>query len=896
MKGSELRIKAKNNSLGTVQLIPHEKLVGDFPTLFVKEYAHWLHLRSGVVEFRPLTDQWKNCNENWSLQLNNTNTSSILPARISAKNRHGLTFLCDIRSPTVAMFSGQLRALEVPGYIHIHFAPTKTPEVMAELPRYRLSFVINAAHKIECQSISNMVIDERQSVGTLIGLRNQLVLRARNEQVPRFSHSRLVLIPHGTLTFSDNAHHHTSVEVKNDGDRWISYHQYWVDHTLGRLTSTADLHSRLYKIHLHAVTSHCLPDPLTGRTGTEEALDELACGASMSFQTMTSDNAKRLQEIACLTPKHEYYPKGMRCMQTVYWSSLPPLAQHYGFHALTQSILKYACSVEVFQGPAGADLKQLLAPRHELLQSRAAQRLNKLYPHDVLPSLPTLSFHCSDVDYVSRDRNPDSATQDENAAFWASSLVGRQLARPTYVSLDLLSVLEQWKHIKGPSDQLTLTYNSAWLTAPDLPDQWLSLYNICRLHHNKTIRYKMAFTLSSMAFANEDLRGLVPVLVAFATHTNLQQVSPPECDFYDLSDGYDPEKATVQKHVLDAAYSFEESPSDRLTRDPYETDDAFRLRQIIDFDDNKKKIAEQLTESIMVCLGSQSYLSSSDVSGHFWEWYDLAACLMKVNAYVASCSNNRQLREHMRCVQSVIGASSSPLGVTMSSAEVSMRFSPAMRRGHQSGNIVNLSNLLCYPNFPVVEKQLPVSPPEGGLRQTVLLTNMTSLGDLLADLYNHTQQPVRHHFGTDLKDSYNDLLLQHPPKGIGCLPHLTALEGYRQQCKHYMGRVYNSIKTTLRPSPSQLADSVLEISGLWPRLTRRTLLSRLSYVYRGALTPSAKETLVAQARAVLSYQHSQRLLEAAVHCQVEDFFKELDNTYLTHGLTDADLDELLIEV
>jgi hypothetical protein len=62
-----------------------------------------------------------------------------------------------------------------------------------------------------------------------------------------------------------------------------SYHHYQIDRQLGRLVNNSgSLKSTLYRCSLHAVTAHCLPDELTGRTGTEEALATLASASVCS--------------------------------------------------------------------------------------------------------------------------------------------------------------------------------------------------------------------------------------------------------------------------------------------------------------------------------------------------------------------------------------------------------------------------------------------------------------------------------------------------------------------------------------------------------------------------------------------------------------------------------------
>jgi hypothetical protein len=62
----------------------------------------------------------------------------------------------------------------------------------------------------------------------------------------------------------------------------VGYRVYEVDELLGRLRD-ATFSDRLYRLYLHALTSHQLVDPLTKRTGTEEALEGLNAGELVFF-------------------------------------------------------------------------------------------------------------------------------------------------------------------------------------------------------------------------------------------------------------------------------------------------------------------------------------------------------------------------------------------------------------------------------------------------------------------------------------------------------------------------------------------------------------------------------------------------------------------------------------
>ena len=143
-----------------------------------------------------------------------------------------------------------------------------SPPVSVTLPRYSLSFFVNDANNFESRDFKGMVYDEDQYIGTLLGLVNRLILR------PRAHHEvdlipKLILIPHGDLF--DQRGDHVHVELPSSGP--VRYYTYQVDSELGCIKGIVSPESRLYLSHLHALTGGGYqPDPLTGRTGVEEAI------------------------------------------------------------------------------------------------------------------------------------------------------------------------------------------------------------------------------------------------------------------------------------------------------------------------------------------------------------------------------------------------------------------------------------------------------------------------------------------------------------------------------------------------------------------------------------------------------------------------------------------------
>jgi hypothetical protein len=290
--------------------VPHHRLQGDFPSFFVDQYAHWLDLRTGIIEFRLLSTLWEaNVRLNWCLRGLPSDRPLLQQDSTSA-------LLVDIHS---SVFQSVNRCLGVLEHANFLVVKLKNGKLYAELPRFKLSFFMNEEGQLESMNLRGMVIDGDQSAGTLFGLENQLILRAKDATTHNLPRSRRVLVPEGTAQLSQGPpvdHPHITLGISSSIDR-VAYFEYTVDHDLGRLTGNVSPRSHLYKCYLHALTSGALPDPLTGRTGTEESLFGLKSSRAFSFQRLEQKDFQVLGAITALTPTRAFYPEHLQVMQTV---------------------------------------------------------------------------------------------------------------------------------------------------------------------------------------------------------------------------------------------------------------------------------------------------------------------------------------------------------------------------------------------------------------------------------------------------------------------------------------------------------------------------------------------------------------------------------------------------
>ncbi|EJT72145.1 hypothetical protein GGTG_09012 [Gaeumannomyces tritici R3-111a-1] len=274
------------------ELIPAESLRNDFPRHLVTDYTHWFAPDKRYIEFRPLDRTWQTRRDTgpapfagYVLHLSKYSDGPRFSRAGESR------FAINVRSETANAVYSILWPLEPPCFIEMAWEPDRAALDIA-LPRLHLSFRLGAGGcAVTSVQYKGYAIDASQHIGTLSGLETKLVLR-RTEEEPG---DRLVLIPLGSVSFTAGAHgraQSTKIDVTTGRAEYrglptvagrAQYHAFSVDTVLGCLRDDGTLSSKLLLCQLHAMTTHCLPDRLTGRTGTDEALRILGSAAVRSL-------------------------------------------------------------------------------------------------------------------------------------------------------------------------------------------------------------------------------------------------------------------------------------------------------------------------------------------------------------------------------------------------------------------------------------------------------------------------------------------------------------------------------------------------------------------------------------------------------------------------------------
>ncbi|KAL3452963.1 hypothetical protein BJX65DRAFT_302864 [Aspergillus insuetus] len=503
----------------------------DLPLPLIADCFHWLDLKTGSLEIRQKPRIWTKRLSNWTIDVRSR----------TAQRREST--LVDPFSKLAQAISQIFLHFEDPFSLTI-FQPPRG-KLSVEMKRRQLEFFVANSGQLQCRQL-RAVLDCHQDAGTLYGLQSMLVLRDADDYSRRST-----ITPIGQVVYE---HHRGHVLVKVEGTS--RYARYTINDLLGRLECPAEPGLLYAKAQLHAFTSHSLPDPLTGRTGTQEALACLESGYCQPWTPLDSDSLGILTQLSNLTPRREYYPKDKRCQQTVLWDSqLPANIQNDGFQVVVDKLIAKSNRLSLFS-TNGSHITLKTEPKNVKLFERARWR-RSIYatPDDTHEKLA----QPEDLPYSSRDGWCTSKSVS-NVREIVTLL--REKPSTIHTTRKLLNLLENWPSIGGYAISCDLCEIGEYLSV-DLAEQWGALVNLCRQATDKDV-YDLMFQLGAIAFREDIDMTIIRVIVSFFIFRELQSlVFPRYLSFVGLKED---EKPTTDMLLPTIRISYQPSKSIKLSK------------------------------------------------------------------------------------------------------------------------------------------------------------------------------------------------------------------------------------------------------------------------------------------------------------------------------------------
>lgn len=599
----------------------------DLPAPMIDNCVHWVHLQSGVLEIRPHPRIWQI--GTWLINIKSR----------KGQRRHGTSELIDPHSSLFNTIARIFHNFEQPNMLMVTQSQSFGGKLSVELERMGLSFFVNKKGLLQCKQLSAEV-DRNQDAGALYGLESMLVLRNASNRS-----QRSVITTMGDVKIRRHGMH-VAVHMENDGN----FSRYMIDTVVGRLQSPPEPRLLYHKALLHAYTSCFMPDSLTGRTGTEEALNWLQSGHCQPWCPLTPECVNMLMSLSSLTPRREYYPKEKKRQQTVHWNyDLTTTIQHDSYQQVVDSIIEKSQRLSLFQAGVTNPNKIVKSVGEAHLRERALWRRSIYERPNILSRGPDQP---PDMIYISRDSRPIPDTDGSKRMAKVREILNLLKQRPNSINttLDLASLLNNWPFIGGYTEESALYFIQECLTG-NIALEWGRLINICRDCKIEGI-YHLIFHLGLISFGKSVNMDVMRVIASFYILGDLKGLEYPQySSFTKFKDGEKPTLNLIEDLIKPYWEPYRDTSSQKHKNSKRLVEEIRRVEQA-----RKEHDQICLTESkrFATLLLDQWPCAKPSIDGFQSEYLDVIDAWEAVNSEWLRLYKNFQLSSHIKEVQTIL--------------------------------------------------------------------------------------------------------------------------------------------------------------------------------------------------------------------------------------------------
>lgn len=855
--------------------------------------VHWLNIQTGILEIRQGPEIWKRKSSNWQLDF------GTRQAYRHAHRHKGGSWLVDPYSSLFQRVARIFHRFELPEWLTV-FQPRRG-HLSVEMRRLELTFAVNRNSLFECRQLGSEV-DPNQDAGTWYGLDSKLILR--DIQNPR---QRSILVPLGEIQYTRNDIH-VAVNVISDGN----YGKFTINDVLGRIECPTEPRLLYYKAQFHAYTSSVVPDPLTGRTGTEEALHCLKSGYCQPWTPLNPKILQNLMLIANLTPQRDYYPKDLKNMQNILWNPhLTITIQHDAFRPTVQAICEKSERLSYFS----AKNTELPSPT---LREDSAYLLRRSHQRRLLYQRPNASFdgsQAADMRYDARDRC--QASQSRLNAFECVTII-RDWSFGMPKTPKVVDILQSWPTIGGYdrtfdkfllSDRLDVQFGL----------EWGSLVNLCRMSGPKE-KWQLTFLFAVMSFRNDIEMDILRVLIAFIVSESLKALDPPEWPSYtqfrqneipssdhlsDLIKNCVVQYAGDERSILGYSLGFKLRRKLELAQQAHEQQTHRDCKVLVEYLLQQwpcpEPTIEGFSRTLLVNVPHALEIIRS-------EWLRLY--------------QNMELSNYIHVVQNILDLNTARKKIDLPQLPVQVQEAIAEFRGSE---LPDLSQNLIRKSCPILSRSMPQQnmsnkqkkkfPSLGGglaisqrenipnnmlvpSRPKCMVSSISREIQELESIINEiakSQSTVHQRYGRDMMQSLNALkIIKSVPKYDLKSIHMAKLRSDIFSAQRIVSERFGQISLALKRN--DLRAPWLIAGGLWPCITPVTLLEQLRSTSASKFGAGMKQGLVDYATSITNLQHLLRLEDAYLKGNKQRLLEEQINDGHGNWQPLENPDWLLVEI
>ncbi|PYI29021.1 hypothetical protein BP00DRAFT_480116, partial [Aspergillus indologenus CBS 114.80] len=811
----------------------------DLPSSLLRDCVHWIDIKTGILQARRIPHIWRERPGDWRINI-----------RTQKANRRE-SYLVDPHSKLARTIASIFSHFEKAAELTI-YQPPRAP-LSIELKAMNLRFHVNDIQCLQCAQLA-AEIDPNQDAGTLYGLESMLVLRNVHNRS-----QRSIIVPLGGIKVQRQGIH-VSVKKENRGN----YGRYQIDGVLGRLHCPAEPLLLYTKAQLHAFTSFVSPDPLTGRTGTEEALACLKSASSLPWRPLDSNIVNLLRGMSGLTPVREYYPRGKKLQQLVKWNKeLTMSIQHEAYQPTVESILRRSQRLSLFQ-PGTTPCGVNTVGGEAYLRDRALWRRSLYERSDTWNEGKVQEI--ADKVYVSRVRYC-SSTRAGNVR----EIVSLLRERPSEVATthNLAQVIQRWNHVGGYHGKFIPSTVEASISI-DLAANWGRLVRLCSESQTRDV-HSLMFTLGLIAYSKDVSMAALRVLAAFVILDELKEIRLPQYEAFE--------------QVREKG-----KPDFQLLLDLVEPATCSRAAVVAEHARAKEEHESQCkseSQRLITFVLSQWPCLEPSLDGFSSEFLNVIDALDAIKPAWSRRYKNMQLLAHIDEVQEVLNAHGDvrvnrPLD---SPASGHVEYFDLRSGSHPRVAVELGRDLLRTPGPPLertehhLQKSSPKKPHHSADRsrrrddRSVCTQEIAELESIVESMIN-SDCSVKSRYGRDLQVSIHALKDKDQEPNKSRKPKLTYWKGLKryneeiQNMRDVVDSYYCQIRSALLAGDSRLC--WLLRGDIAPCITPVTILQQL----RGSLVrfgPRMKEAIISYALEVVKLQ---RLL------RIREFFARRDESRL----------------
>ncbi|OAR02436.1 hypothetical protein LLEC1_04029 [Akanthomyces lecanii] len=645
-----------------------------------------------------------------------------------------------------------------------------------------------------------------------------------------------------------------------------------------------------------------LPDELTGRTGTEQALSILRSASLRSFEYLREKDVLKLTSIARLSPARQYYPKNLRSMETVDWDQqLSFLSQDNTFHVLVKEILSQAESTRLFY-PDACALPQPPAHVQPGLGSRQAIRAASFQVYGF-----GAENHTARHDTVYRSRDTIQHSNLSTNTYQIAQMLTRNpqslivSVTPRLVD-DMWQLLSSISGVQGSTGKLStkdICYGSQWLGDQKalLCQFWCPLHRLLVAPSSALNRFQVMLCLGTMGYSTNASLQPLQTLAAFFSMPNVLKVPIPSADQYLLSSGRTLQRGEIEDVAKQALVAFNESPEFHLAAHKGENEDAYLERRRTAFEGNQIKAREDFVTNVCsqwLCevpvdrLEGAPYLhyhSAMSIIRKKWDhWYRnhcFYVYLMDVVTKLKSCPV----------------AAGAPF--TTPKPQSLPRPSPKAKLLINEQSMFEFST----PSIPPL-RSTELNLCESGVAPKSSAHRLAALLERLRETVS-SEHPSQRQYTDELERSLKALNdLETPQSLTGDADELAAvLEDHLRRCQDNAVELHAALLTTItnglmeglyeRPSDGVADGWQIAAAFMAPRTSSSILLSNLVLTRWDSLSWEWQMALVTYGTALTELQRAERLIQAKTP---SDLVKELSNLGHTNWEPMDNPESLLLEI